>query len=146
MIKKKMQMGGKAKPLKGRPLGGAIGAYGDMEKKAKAGDAQAKADLKLEKAKYKTFGDGPGSGPSGAMPKPKKKMGGAVKKAQDGTSFAKLAPPYDKATYADKIAGATKGKAKMGKSMKKAQMGSTMTAAPIMKKGGMLKKCKSGCK
>jgi hypothetical protein len=25
-------------------------------------------------------------------------------------SFAKLAPPYDKVTYADKIAGATKGK------------------------------------
>jgi hypothetical protein len=39
--------------------------------------------------------------------KPKMKMGG---------SFEKLAPPYDKATYADKIAGAT------------------------MKKGGMVKK------
>jgi len=65
--------------IKGRPLGGAIGAYADMEKKAKAGDAQAKADLKLEKAKYKTFGDGPGSGPSGAMPKPKMKTGGSLK-------------------------------------------------------------------
>jgi hypothetical protein len=78
--------------------------------------------------------------------KPKMKMGGTMKKAQDGTSFAKLAPPYDKATYADKIAGATKGKAKMGKSIKKAQMGATMTAAPIMKKGGSMKKCKYGCK
>lgn len=39
--------------------------------------------------------------------KPKMKMGG---------SFEKLAPPYDKATFADKIAGAT------------------------MKKGGMVKK------
>ena len=54
---------------------------------------------------------------------PKKKMGGAVKKAQNGTAFAKLAPPYDKATYADKIAGATKGKAKMGKSVKKCKYG-----------------------
>lgn len=35
----------------------------------------------------------------------KKKTGG------DNSAFAKLAPPYDKATYADKIAGATKGKA-----------------------------------
>ena len=152
MIKKKMQMGGKAKPLKGRPLGGAIGAYGDMEKKAKAGDAQAKADLKLEKAKYKTFGDGPGSGPSGAMPKPKKKMGGMVKKAEKGGAFGMLSVKagIDKnpnPTAADRIAGATKGKAKMGKSMKKAQMGANMTAAPMMmKKGGMMKKCKSGCK
>lgn len=28
--------------------------------------------------------------------------------------LAALAPPYDKVTYADKIAGATKGKKKMG--------------------------------
>jgi hypothetical protein len=34
--------------------------------------------------------------------KPKMKMGGGV----DNSNFAKLAPPYDKATYADKIAGA----------------------------------------
>ena len=131
IVKKKMQMGGKAKPMTGE-----IGAYKKLKGK----------DLELEKSRYKTFGDAAGSGPSGAMPKPKKKMGGAVKKAQDGTSFAKLAPPYDKATYADKIAGATKGKAKMGKSVKKAQMGATMTAAPIMKKGGSMKKCKYGCK
>ena len=131
-IKKKMMDGGKAKPMSG-----AIGAYSKLKGK----------DLELEKANYKKFGDGPGSGPSGAMPKPKKKMGGPVKKAQDGTSFAKLAPPYDKATYADKIAGATKGKAKMGKSVKKAQMGATVTSAPaMMKKGGSMKKCKYGCK
>jgi hypothetical protein len=30
--------------------------------------------------------------------------------AEGGKAFAKLAPPYDKVTYADKIAGATKGK------------------------------------
>ena len=29
-------------------------------------------------------------------------------KEVDNSAFAKLAPPYDKATYADKIAGATK--------------------------------------
>lgn len=29
--------------------------------------------------------------------------------ADGGEAFAKLAPPYDKATYADKIAGAKKG-------------------------------------
>jgi hypothetical protein len=114
MIKKKMQMGGKAKLVaKGKPMGGEIGAYNKLKG----------ADLELEKKTNLKFGDGPGSGPSGAMPKPKKKMGGAVKKAQDGTSFAKLAPPYDKATYADKIAGATKGKAKMGKSVKKCKYG-----------------------
>lgn len=49
----------------------------------------------------------------GGSSKPKMKSGGS-------TSFAKLAPPYDKATYADKIAGA-KG------------------AAPKMKKGGSVK-------
>jgi len=60
------------------------------------------------------------------------KSGGAMKKAKDGSSFAKLAPPYDKATYADKIAGATKGKAKsgtkmkMGGSIKKAQTGNAI--------------------
>lgn len=33
--------------------------------------------------------------------------------------FAKLAPPYDEITYADKIAGATKGKTKGKKGKKK---------------------------
>ena len=75
------------------------------------------------------------------------KKGGIVKKAKDGSAFAKLAPPYDKATYADKIAGATKGKAKSGTKMKKAQMGSDMMMqSPMMKKGGAMKKCKYGCK
>jgi hypothetical protein len=59
-----------------------------------------------------------------------------TKKAQGGTSFAKLAPPYDKATFADKIAGAKKnaGKAKSGTSVKK-----------TMKSGGKMKTCKGGC-
>jgi hypothetical protein len=42
--------------------------------------------------------------------------------------FAALAPPYDKVTYADKIAGATKGKKKMG--------GYTDKYPVTMKKGG----------
>ena len=117
----------------------------------------------------------------------KAKTGRTIKKAKSGTkmmksggttkdnsSFAKLAPPYNKATFADKIAGAKKnageakngtkikkamngygGKAasmvppkkrtmKMGGTVKKAMMG-TM-AAPMMKKGGTMKKCKYGCK
>jgi len=32
----------------------------------------------------------------------KMKMGGTMKKDEDNSSFAKLAPPYDKATFADK--------------------------------------------
>jgi len=100
--------------------------------------------------------------------KPKMKMGGAVK--EDNSSFAKLAPPYDKATYADKIAGATQGKAKNGTKMKmggkmakqaaiaiamkkagktpkkKMQYGGEAASMAPMKKGGMVKKCKYGCK
>lgn len=59
-----------------------------------------------------------------------------VTKAKKGGSFAKLAPPYDKATFADKIAGAKKnaGKAMYGKTMK-AKSGAKMP----------MKKCKSGC-
>jgi hypothetical protein len=133
MIKKKMQMGGKAKPMSGK-----IGAYAELEKKAKAGDRQGKLDLELEKSNYKKFGDGPGSGPSGAMPKPKKKMGGAVKKAQSGGKFPDLSKD-GKVTKKDILIG-------KGVLPKKAQMGATMTAAPIMKKGGSMKKCKYGCK
>ena len=135
------------KPLKGRPMGPEIGAFDTMLKKAKGGDAQAKADLALERSKLKTFGEGPGAGASGAMPQPKKKMGGkVVKKAKSGGSFGMLSVKagIDKnpnPTAADRIAGATKGKAKSGAKMKKAMMGTSM-----MKKGGMMKKCKSGCK
>lgn len=74
------------------------------------------------------------------------KSGTKMKKAKSG--FAALAPPFDKATFADKIAGAKKnaGKAKSGTKMKKAQMGNTMMADPMMKSGGKMKKCKYGCK
>ena len=89
VIKKKMQNGGKS-VLKGRPLGGKLGEFNTMLTKAKAGDAQAKADVAKEREQQKKFGEGPGSGPSGAMPQPKKKMGGKVmKKAQSGTSMKK---------------------------------------------------------
>lgn len=69
-----------------------------------------------------------------SYPKPsnvssKLKGGGKVPKTPAQKKFAALAPPKDKITFADKIAGA-KGKAK-----------------PSMKKGGkMTKKCAYGCK
>jgi hypothetical protein len=136
------------KPLKGRPLGGAIGAYGEMERKAKAGDPQAKADLALEKSRYKEFADGPGSGPSGAMPQPKKKMGGKVmKKAQYGGS---LKTPTADQKGLKKLPTDVRNKMgfkKQGGTVKKAQMGANVTSAPVMmKKGGSMKKCKYGCK
>jgi len=107
-IKKKMMDGGKAKPMSG-----AIGAYSKLKGK----------DLELEKANYKKFGDGPGSGPSGAMPKPKKKMGGMVKKAKSGGSFPDLNKD-GKVTKADILKG----------------------RGVIAKKGAAVKKCKYGCK
>jgi len=105
--------------------------------------------------------------------KKKMEMGGDMKKSNDNSSFAKLAPPYNKATYADKIAGATQGKAKSGAKMKmggamakqaavaiamkkagktpkkKMQYGgeaASMVPPAMMKKGGAMKKCKYGCK
>jgi len=124
----------KPAPLKGRPMGGKIGEFQDMIDKAKRGDRQAEADLKLERAKLKTFGEGPGAGASGAMPQPKKKMGGAIKKKMQMGGKMDKSKPYP----------APKPK---GASVKKAQMGATMTAAPMMmKKGGSMKKCKYGCK
>lgn len=126
MIKKKMQAGGKVKTatkLKGRPMGGKIGEFQDMIDKAKRGDRQAEADLKLERAKLKTFGEGPGAGASGAMPNPKKKMGGAVKKAKSGGSFPDLNKD-GKVTKADILKG----------------------RGVIAKKGASVKKCKYGCK
>lgn len=146
MIQKKTQTKAtKSAPLKGRPMGGRIGEFQDMVDKANRGDRQAQADLKLERAKLKTFGEGPGAGASGAMPKPKKKMGGkVVKKAKNGFDLNR----DGKTTFKDVLIGrgVLPKTAKKGASVKKAQMGSTMTAAPIMKKGGSMKKCKYGCK
>jgi hypothetical protein len=49
--------------------------------------------------------------------------GGAKKMKSGGAteSFKKLAPPYDKATYADKIAGAKKSSMKKGGMVRKAR-------------------------
>ena len=58
--------------------------------------------------------------------------------------FAALAPPRNKITYADKIAGATKGKAKRGKTKIKAQTGVAI-AAP-KKKSGMMDQVKTAQK
>lgn len=123
-IKKKMQMGGKAKPMSGK-----IGAYAELEKKAASGDRQGKLDLKLEKSNYKKFGDGPGSGPSGAMPQPKKKMGGALKKAKSGGSFPDLNKD-GKVTKADIL----KGRGVIAKK------GASVKPKGCMKCGGKMKK------
>ena len=120
VIKKKMQMGGKAKAApasKGKPLTGEIGAYNKLRGK----------DLELEKKTNLKFGDGPGSGPSGAMPQPKKKMGGKVmKKAEDGSSLK----PVNKAKNPGLSKLPTEVRNKMG----------------FQKNGGAVKKCKYGCK
>ena len=50
--------------------------------------------------------------------------------------FAALAPPFDKPTQADRIAGATKGKAKRGKTkMTKAKNGLTMATRKLRARG-----------
>ena len=88
----------------------------------------------------------------------KMKKGGVVNKkmqmgakAKNGGAFGMLSVKagIDKnpnPTAADRIAGATKGKAKSGTKMKKAMMGTSMMDTPMMKKGGSMKKCKYGCK
>ena len=80
-----------------------------------------------------------------------KKMGGKVmKKAQSGGS---LKTPTADQKGLKKLPTDVRNKMgfkKQGGTVKKAQMGANMTSpmmtAPMMKKGGMLKKCKSGCK
>jgi hypothetical protein len=117
VIKKKMQMGGKAKATpapKGKPMGPEIGAYSKLRGK----------DLELEKKTNLKFGDGPGSGPSGAMPQPKKKMGGkVVKKAKNGFDLNN----DGKTTFKDVLIG--RG-----------------VLPKTAKKGASMKKCKYGCK
>lgn len=83
------------------------------------------------------------------------KGGGKVAKTPAQKKFAALAAPKDKITFADKIAGAKKGKAKGGAKMKKANMGAAMTKMAnmkkggktntILKKGGKMDKCRGGC-
>jgi hypothetical protein len=73
---------------------------------------------------YKGLKDAWGNQMGGEGRTPPFKKGGVIKKKMKaGGSFAKLAPPYDKATFADKIAGATKNKAKSGGKMKKCKYG-----------------------
>lgn len=103
----------------------------------KSGKKPSALQLKYEgKNQYEEKGRWEGQNSAKKKPVNKAKSGGKMKKAQGGTSFAKLAPPYDKATFADKIAGAKKnaGKAKSGTSVKK-----------TMKSGGKMKTCKGGC-
>jgi hypothetical protein len=139
-IMKKAEMGMQTKPKKGKMIsesGDLADALNETMRMRKAGTAP-----KTDKDAGKYMDKLSKKGKLG----PKMKMGGTMKKAKDGSAFAKLAPPYDKATFADKIAGATKGKAKSGTKMKKAMMGVDMMQSPMMKKGGAMKKCKYGCK
>ncbi len=120
---------------------------GMMQNKPTPGSINGKRGLPLDKKIQEGIKSGKlNKDGTTKNPFPKKKMGGTMKKAEDGSAFAKLAPPYDKATFADKIAGATKNKAKSGTKMKKAMMGTDMMQSPMMKKGGSMKKCKYGCK
>jgi len=120
---------------------------GMMQNKPTPGSINGKRGLPLDKKIQEGIKSGKlNKDGTTKNPFPKKKMGGTMKKAEDGSAFAKLAPPYDKATFADKIAGATKNKAKSGTKMKKAMMGTDMMQSPMMKKGGAMKKCKYGCK
>lgn len=79
IMKQKVDKAQKGKALKGKPMGGEIGAYNKLKGK----------DLELEKSNYKKFGDGPGSGPSIDKSKPaapKAKSGGKVMiKRKDGS-------------------------------------------------------------
>ena len=93
-----------------------------------------------------------------AMKKPMMKMGGSMK-AKDGKSFPDLNKD-GKITKADILVGKGVIKAKKGKMMKKSapkKMAKPMPqapmqappmggGAPMMKKGGKMKKCAYGCK
>ena len=167
---KKAQNGtvAKKKPAKTYPimsesgdLADALNEYNDMKKKGTVPKTDAEA---------RKYMDGLNKRGKLGPAKPKMKMGGAMKKAKNGTEFGMLSVKagIDKnpnPTAADRIAGATKGKSKMkmggkmakqaavaiamkkaGKAPKKAMMGSDMMQSPMMKKGGAMKKCKYGCK
>ena len=146
----------KPAPLKGRPMGGKIGEFQDMIDKAKGGDRQAEADLKLERAKLKTFGEGPGAGASGAMPQPKKKMGGTVKKKmQMGGKMDKsksYPAPKPKAMVGMKKAksggsfGMLSVKAGIDKNPNPTAADRIAGAKKMAKSGTSMKKCKYGCK
>jgi hypothetical protein len=109
----------KKKPAKTYPIiseeGDLADALNETARMRAAGKVPKAADAMKQVDKWNKEGK---LGPKA----PKKKMGGAVKKAQNGSSFAKLAPPYNKATFADKIAGAKK-KAKSGAAVKKCKYG-----------------------
>jgi len=107
---------------------------------------QNKQNKQNKEDKYKNLGGeiGRPTGPKGNRIAPTlggAKSGKTMKKAQGGSSFAALAPPYDKATFADKIAGAKKnaGKAKSGGSIKKAQGGYTGEPGLAERAGPMVK-------
>lgn len=110
--------------------------YGAMTKPA------AKKPMAPKKKTYPILSDdgenynGPKAGPRKMNPKGMSRNGSMMKKAKAGGEFGMLSVKAGvdnnpNPTAADRIAGATKGKAKSGVKMKK---------------GGSMKKCKYGCK
>ena len=77
---------------------------------------------------------------------PKMKMGGTMKKAQDGSSLKKPTEDQKGLKALPTKVRNKMGFQKNGGAMKKAMMGSSMMQSPMMKKGGAMKKCKYGCK
>jgi hypothetical protein len=106
---KNYQSGGSAKKF--NPPSKPAGPFGKNKKVVKITEVKPKSpaerDAKAEEIfkKWETI--------MNSTAYPKKKTGGST------SSFAKLAPPYDKATYADKIAGAKKSSMKKGGMVKK---------------------------
>ena len=131
-IKKKMQMGG------------------SLDKPKKSPTSAPKTDKFTVDQVYKTDSTG-----NVIKSKPKMKMGGAMKKAQDGSSLGmkSVKAGYDNnkgVTRADFVS-IGKGEAKSGASLKKqAATAIAMKKAGVkpkgMKSGGSMKKCKYGCK
>ena len=135
---------------------------GMMQNKPTPGSINGKRGLPLDKKIQEGIKSGKlNKDGTTKNPFPKKKMGGSMKKAEDGTKFgmASVNAGYDNnsdATAADRIVLAKKnaGKAKSGAmmknggAMKKAMMGTGMHKMPdgsmmgnsMMKKGGSLKK------
>lgn len=86
--------------------------YGGKAKKMQMGGSAMSAP-KQKQPKTNAMNQGMAPMPTTAPMMPAQPMPTSQQRtpmAAGGKAFAKLAPPYDKITYADKIAGAKKGK------------------------------------
>jgi hypothetical protein len=157
---KKMQMGGKAKPVKVsrlKKIADSLNNEGSQKMQAamnrttgKYGQAKgfddisqalsksASSDLDRSERYNKLIKNATDKS------KMKKQKNGGVTKAKSGKSFPDLNKD-DKITKADILKG--RGViAKKGAKVKKAMMGDAVKSSPMMKSGGKMKKCKYGCK